>query len=172
MSALDTQPLARLYEEHAQALFGYLLNLTRHEADARDLIQDVFVKLARQPALLERVQHVRPFLLRLAHNAAIDLLRRAATRQRHHEATETGQPQLFESSRDPDEASFRRDLEAGLGALPPDQRAVVYLKLWESQTFETIAETLDIPLNTAASRFRYGLDKLRRRLRPLYDEIR
>ena len=49
---------------------------------------------------------------------------------------------------------------------------VVHLKLWEGLTFEQIAIALDIPLNTAASRYRYGLDKLRARLRPLYDEIK
>ena len=53
-----------------------------------------------------------------------------------------------------------------------DQRAVVHLKLWEGLTFERIAGLLEIPLNTAASRYRYGLDKLRGQLRPLYDEIR
>jgi RNA polymerase sigma-70 factor (ECF subfamily) len=47
----------------------------------------------------------------------------------------------------------------------------VHLKLWEGLTFEEIAGTLEIPVNTAASRYRYGLDKLRDRLRPLYDEI-
>jgi RNA polymerase sigma-70 factor (ECF subfamily) len=56
--------------------------------------------------------------------------------------------------------------------LPPDQRAVVNLKLWEGLTFGQIADALDIPLNTAASRYRYGLDKLRERLRPLYEEMK
>jgi RNA polymerase sigma-70 factor (ECF subfamily) len=56
--------------------------------------------------------------------------------------------------------------------LPPDQRAVVHLKLWEGLAFEEIAAALEIPPNTAASRYRYGLDKLRERLRPLYEEIR
>ena len=73
---------------------------------------------------------------------------------------------------DPDEAAFRNELAIALGELPPDQRAVVHLKLWSGLTFEQIAETLEIPLNTAASRYRYGLDKLRARLRPLYDEIK
>ena len=45
-------------------------------------------------------------------------------------------------------------------------------KLWEGLTFEAIAEACGIPLNTAASRYRYGLDKLRARLRPLYEEIK
>jgi len=56
--------------------------------------------------------------------------------------------------------------------LPEDQRAVVHLKLWENLTFEQIATTLEISPNTAASRYRYGLDKLRALLRPLYDEIK
>ena len=56
--------------------------------------------------------------------------------------------------------------------LPPDQRAVVHLKLWERLTFEQIAETLEISPNTAASRYRYAIDKLRERLRPIYEEIK
>ena len=63
-------------------------------------------------------------------------------------------------------------LEAALRELPPEQRAVAHLKLWEGLTFEQIADLLGIPLNTAASRYRYALDKLRQRLRPLYDEIK
>ncbi|HEY0548818.1 MAG TPA: sigma factor-like helix-turn-helix DNA-binding protein, partial [Verrucomicrobiae bacterium] len=56
--------------------------------------------------------------------------------------------------------------------LPTEQRAVAHLKLWEGLTFEVIAETLGISPNTAASRYRYAIDKLRERLRPLYDEIK
>lgn len=163
----------RLYDEHAQALFAFLLNFTRDEDDTRDVLQDVFVKLARQPDLLRGVREERAFLLRLAHNAAIDLMRRRTTRDKHHEAfgadAETLSP--FATTDDPDEQAFRAELSAALGALPPEQRAVVHLKLWEGLTFEQIAETLGIPLNTAASRFRYGLDKMRERLRPIYEEI-
>jgi len=49
---------------------------------------------------------------------------------------------------------------------------VLHLKLWEGLTFEVIAETLGIPPNTAASRYRYGIDKLQSRLRPLYEELK
>jgi RNA polymerase sigma-70 factor (ECF subfamily) len=56
--------------------------------------------------------------------------------------------------------------------LPAEQREVVHLKLWEGLTFDQIAQLLDIPANTAASRYRYGLDKLRECLRPLYDEVK
>ena len=164
--------LERLYDEHAQALFAFLLNLTRDDADTRDVLQEIFIKLARQPNLLHAARDERAFLLRLAHNAAIDLMRRRGTRDKHHEQFGAEQLSAFAMTSDPDEAAFRNELAIALGELPPDQRAVVHLKLWSGLTFEQIAETLEIPLNTAASRYRYGLDKLRARLRPLYDEIK
>jgi len=111
-------------------------------------------------------------MLRLAHNAAIDLIRRHAARERNYGQLAREPTPLFVGSVDSDEQIFREKLTEALGELPPDQRAVVHLKLWENLAFEAIAETLEIPLNTAASRYRYGLDKLRERLRPLYDEIK
>ena len=164
--------LERLYDDHAQALFAFLLNFMRDEADTRDVLQDVFVKLARQPDLLASARDERAFLLRLVHNAAIDLMRRRGTRAKHHEQFGEEQIFAFVPTDDPDEAAFRQELSGALGELPPDQRAVVHLKLWEGLTFDQIAAALEIPLNTAASRYRYGLDKLRARLRPLYDEIK
>jgi RNA polymerase sigma-70 factor (ECF subfamily) len=164
--------LETLYDDHAQALFAFLLHLTRDEADTRDLLQDIFVKLARQPDLLDAARDPRSFLFRLAHNAAVDLMRRRGTREKHHEQFGAERSAGFAPTSDPDEAAFRRELAVALGELPTDQRAVVHLKLWAGLTFEEIAATLEIPLNTAASRYRYGLDKLRSRLRPLYDEIK
>ncbi len=163
--------LARLYDDHAQALFAFLLNLTRDEADTKDLLQEVFVKLARKPSLLANVRDERAFLLRLAHNAAIDLIRRRGTRERKQEQLAVEIASLFAPTADPDEQAFREALETSLSELPAEQRAVVHLKLWEGLTFEAIGDALGIPLNTAASRYRYGLDKLRERLRPLYEEI-
>jgi len=164
--------LARLYNDHAQALFAFLLNFTRSEADTKDLLQELFVKLARQPAMLNGVRDERAFLIRLAHNLAIDAMRRRATRDKNCELFAVETFAMFASSADADEQSFRQELAKALGGLPAEQRAVVHLKLWEGLTFEAIAEALDIPPNTAASRYRYGLDKLRERLRPLYDEIK
>src|SRR4051812_27757910 len=160
--------LERLYDDHAQALFGFLLNLTRNEEDTRDLLQELFVKLSRQPKLIEGAREPRAYLLRLAHNGAIDLFRRRAVREKYQE----GPPDLFEDSANPDEKAFREALTIALETLPPEQRAVVHLKLWEDLTFDYIAEVLGVSINTAASRYRYALDKLRQRLRPLYDEIK
>jgi len=164
--------LERLYDEHAQALCGFLLQLTRNESDTHDLLQEVFVRLARRPDTFAGVRQERAFLLRLAHNLAMDLARRRATRQRTAAAAAAENLPLFAPTSDPDEATFRNELELALADLPVEQRAVVHLKLWDELTFEAIAGLLGIPLNTAASRYRYGLDKLRTRLRPLYEAIR
>ncbi|HTH47064.1 MAG TPA: sigma-70 family RNA polymerase sigma factor [Candidatus Limnocylindria bacterium] len=169
---MPPRELERLYDDHADALFAFLLNLTRDEADTRDALQEIFSKLATRPELIQGARDERGFLIRLAHNLAIDLMRRRAARDRAHDALAEEPLKFFAATADPDETAFRHELAGALGELPPDQRAVVHLKLWEGLTFEAIAETLEIPLNTAASRYRYGLDKLRARLRPLYDEIR
>jgi RNA polymerase sigma-70 factor (ECF subfamily) len=164
--------IARLYDDHAGSLFAFLLNLLRSEADTFDVLQELFLKLGRRPALLRGARDERAFLLRLAHNAAIDLIRCQKTRQRNYDQLARESLALFAESADPDEQVFREKLAEALGVLPADQRVVVHLKLWEKLTFDAIAEILEIPLNTAASRYRYGLDKLRERLRPIYDEIK
>ena len=167
----DRCDLERLYDAHAQALFAFVLQLTRDEADTRDVLQDLFIKLAKNPFFLDTVRDERGFLIRLAHNQAIDLMRRRGTRDRTYEQLGQVTLELFAHNGDPDSAGFRDALSAALAELPTEQRAVVQLKLWEGWTFEAIAESLQISLNTAASRYRYGIDKLRDRLRPLYDEI-
>jgi RNA polymerase sigma-70 factor, ECF subfamily len=168
----DEFELERLYDEHAQALFAFLMNLTRDVEDTREVMQEVFIKLARQPGILDGARDQRAFLLRLAHNTAIDLMRRRGTRAKYQERFGLEEMSLFAVSSDPDEAAFRAELAAAMAELPVEQRAVVHLKLSEGLTFEQIAATLDLKPNTAASRYRYGLDKLRERLRPLYDEIK
>ncbi len=167
--ALEFQ-LQRLYDEHAQALFAFLLNFTRDEDDTRDILQEIFVRIARQPDLLRTARNERSFLIHLAHNAAIDLMRRRGTREKYHERFGQERVSVFAAD-SPDEQAFNEALARALGELPAEQRAVVHLKLWEDLTFEQIADTLNISANTAASRYRYGLDKLRERLRPIYEEI-
>src|SRR4051794_18189437 len=128
--------LERLYDEHAQALFAFLLNLTRNEADTRDLLQDLFVKLARKPDLMGNVRDERAFLLRLVHNSAIDLLRRRGARETNYDVLATDAVVAFAPAANPDEQAFRRALSEALGELPAEQRAVVHLKLWAGLTFE------------------------------------
>lgn len=168
----DEFDLERLYDEHAQALYAFCLELTRNEADTKDVLQGIFAKLAREPRTLRKVRNVRAYLLRLTHNATIDLMRRRSTRDKYAEEFGRESVQLFEPASSPDDEGFRVALNDALGELPLEQKTVVHLRLWEEMKFEEIAELLGISLNTAASRYRYGIDKLRQRLRPLYNEIK
>ena len=163
--------LRQLYDAHAPALFAFLLNLTRSEADTRDVLQELFLKLAERPSRLDGVREMRGYLIRLAHNLAVDAHRRRATRTVAAEHAAVESEPLFAATPDVDERAFRSALESALAELPSEQRAVVHLKLWEEMTFAEIAAALEISPNTAASRYRYGIDKLQALLRPLYEEL-
>lgn len=159
--------LAEIYDTHAGAVIAFLRNLTRNEADARDVTQEIFCRLARDPALWEKARHPRAFLLTMAYRMVVDLHRRAAVREKYAAAA----VEVFAPAAAPDETHFRQAVAAAMAGLPAEQRAVLHLKLWEALTFEEIASTLDLSPHTAASRYRYGLDKLRVLLRPVYEEI-
>ena len=168
---MNRSDVERLYDEHAEGIFRFLLSLIRHPEDARDLLQDVFVRIARSEGFMKKVKDERAFLFRMARNAAIDRSRRIGTRQRLADTVRT-ESELFAPSADPDTAAFRNGVAAALAERPEDQRSAVYLKLWEGLTFEHVAEICAISPNTAASRYRYGIDKLRAHLAPIYKEIK
>jgi RNA polymerase sigma-70 factor, ECF subfamily len=164
----DTE-LERLYDAHASGLFHYLVTFTKTEADARDLLQELFIKLARGVKM--EVQSEKAFLYRIAHNLAIDWLRRRKIRwdseERLMEDLADGQPH----APDPDAAVLTQGFAEAIQTLPDEQRTIIQLKLWDGFTFDEISEAQGIPLNTAASRYRYALEKLRTLLRPLYEEL-
>src|ERR1017187_9298424 len=117
--------IERLYDQHAQAVFAYLLNFTRQEADTRDLLQELFIKLAQRRELLEGLRDERAFLLRLAHNLAINLIRRRGTREKNYEQLAGEPAPIFAPASEPDARAFREALSSALGDIPADQCAVV-----------------------------------------------
>ncbi len=153
---MNSRQLERLYDDHASRVFAFLANLTRSEADAADLVQEVFAKVARRPLFL--VREPRRYLLRAAHNAFVDLVRRESRRRGAVEEFRLAGDSFWICA---DESEDAERLMEELARLPEEQRAVVHLKIWEELTFRKIAGTLGIPANTAASRYRYAIDKLR-----------
>jgi RNA polymerase sigma-70 factor (ECF subfamily) len=161
-----------VYRDHAPALFRFLLRLTGNEADTRDALQEIFVRLARSPRLLDGVAAPRSFLFRIAHRLVIDRHRREQVRQQTLEHAAQEIPLASEPEPSASDALWRsKAIAAALETLPFEQKAVVALKVWENLTFAEIAAVLDIPPNTAASRYRYALDKLRAALRPLHEDL-
>jgi RNA polymerase sigma-70 factor (ECF subfamily) len=169
-TAMTDCELERLYDTHAGGLFHYLVTFTKTEADARDLLQELFIKLARG-APREGVLSEKAWLYRMAHNLAVDWLRRRKVRWDAEEKLLQEMDAGQHPATDPDSVLMANHFAEAMKSLPEDQRVVMQLKLWEGMTFEEIAEAQGIPLNTAASRYRYGLEKLRTLLRPLYEEL-
>lgn len=166
---MNNQDLEQLYDTYAHGLFHYLLGFTKAEADARDLLQDVFIKLAREKQ--RQVKSEKAFIYRLAHNLAIDWLRRRQARRNGHEAWFEHVGTHKQQVQTTDQELLLRAFADALKSLPAEQRTIFDLKLWEGLTFEQIAEVQQIPLNTAASRWRYAVEKLRTLLRPIYKEL-
>ena len=95
---------------------------------------------------------------------AIDLARSNDRRSEREEATVREAPQSwFDESLE--ERERARLLQQAMTVLPQSYREVITLKVWGGLTFQEVAQALEIPANTAASRYRYGLDHLRRALK-------
>jgi RNA polymerase sigma-70 factor, ECF subfamily len=158
-------------QEHGPKLLLFARQQTRSHADAEDVLQEALVKLARkvhegtfdggQPAWL-------PYVYISIRRCAIDLGRKDDRRSLREERVES-EKQLesigkndpwFTSSSADDET--RMYIEAALKELPEKFSEVIVLKIWGEQTFTEIGETLKISQNTAASRYRYGLEALRK----------
>ena len=128
----------------------------RCEADAQDLIQEVLVEVWRRSAGEEPEDAL---VFRTIRRRAIDLGRRTDRRVRREQAArDWWQPPEEEAGGD-------AELESAVQALPARLREVVLLKIWGGLTFAQIADTLGVPLATAASRYRYALEHLRHALK-------
>jgi RNA polymerase sigma-70 factor (ECF subfamily) len=162
---MDLQKLESLYDEFASAAYAFALQLTRDPDAAQDLVQSVFLRLARRPRFT--ILNPRSFVLRCVYRAHVDAVRRDSTRRQMLESFALEPRPCFRAEPEDDEKIA--ELLEKLAALPEEQRVVVHLKTWEGRTFRQIAGILGIPANTAASRYRYALDKLRDAMR-LEDE--
>jgi len=131
-------------------LYGRALGLSHGEAE--DVLQETFMGLMQRGQAPELPEH---YCVRSFRNRALNY-RRSLWRRLTRELESV---RWFEPPRpaDPAEHAVMR----GLAALPRDQREVIVLKIWHKHTFQEIGELLDVSPNTAAGRYRYGLQKLR-----------
>ena len=164
--------LADLYDRYADTLFCFLISFTGSEDESREALQELFVRAAKGKLKLSRVDNLKSYLIKSARNLAIDLTRRRQTRDRvAQQLLSAPQMPIFAEVDDPDARLFHEQVDMALALLPDEQREIVHLKLWTGLTFDQIAEACGVSPNTAASRYRYGIDKLRARLRPVYEEL-
>jgi RNA polymerase sigma-70 factor (ECF subfamily) len=151
------------FHRHGPKLLLCARQWTVSMADAEDVVQDAFVRFWRRQRGLPG--EPLALLLTSVRRAALDVARSSSRRAAREEGAvrdDPGSGPLFEPLADGDDR--RRAIESALGRLPPDQREVLALKIWGDFTFAQIAGQLGIPTNTAASRYRYALESLRREL--------
>jgi RNA polymerase sigma-70 factor, ECF subfamily len=141
-----------LYRAKASELILYGRALGLSHGEAEDVLQETFVALMRRPQPPEIPEH---YCVRSFRNRALNH-RRGLWRRLTRELESA---RWFEPS--PAEGPAERAAMRGLAALPHDQREVIVLKIWHQHTFDEIGELLEISPNTAAGRYRYGLQKLR-----------
>jgi RNA polymerase sigma-70 factor, ECF subfamily len=168
LAAGREEAFAALYDEYARPLFRVAWTLLRSHQDAEDAVQEVFVGLARSRSTVRRIENLRAYLFGALRHAVTRLARRGKR------CPVSGVPD--EASREAEREAVDADLsdwlERAVAELPHEQREVLTLKLDGRLTFEEVAEVLEISANTAASRYRYALDKLRTHFHEEYHATR
>jgi RNA polymerase sigma-70 factor (ECF subfamily) len=151
------EAFAALYDDFAPTLFRVAASLLGSSHDAEDAVQEVFVGVVRARARLPKVEDLRAYLFAALRRAAMRLA--SARRERSLSPEELLSLSVHQiKDADIDEALR---LERALRKLPLEQREIVALKVDGGLTFAEIATVLAISPNTAASRYRYALEKLR-----------
>jgi RNA polymerase sigma-70 factor (ECF subfamily) len=152
----EPDALGPLYDALAPEIFAAALWRTGSRADAADVVQDVFVKIATAPALLKGVRHPRRYVLTIAHRAAIDRKRGARPDVSIDQAL-----LLHASGGDAGRAVDAARATAALRELPAAQREAIYLHHFAGYSFRDVARITRVPTFTAASRYRLGIARLR-----------
>jgi len=151
--------LGRLYDEHAAAVYRLLLAMLGSPEDAQDALSEVFLKTSRLGP--KRIRNPRAYLLAAARHHAISMLRQ----RRREISVNPSDVRFFDTGGlDPERVILAGRIEAALRELPPEQREVVVLKVYEGLTFAEIAAITHTRANTVASRYRYAVERLRRAL--------
>jgi len=144
-------------KHQAPRLLLFARQQVRCEPDAHDLVQDAVIEAWRH---MEGSPPAAGLVFKIIRQRAIDLARREDRRLSRETAAQAGSaPEWFDPEIEDRERS--RLLQEALSRLPEEQRSVVTLKVWGGLTFAEIASALDMPANTAASRYRYALEELR-----------
>jgi RNA polymerase sigma-70 factor, ECF subfamily len=160
--------LSGLYDLTSMRLVRFSVTITRNQHDAEDAVQAVLVRVAGNPKLLSRASSPWSYLLQMVRNESLVILRK-----RRRGTTVSDLTDLL-TRRTVDEIEKEESYRAiwlAIRTLPMDQSEVVVLKIWEEMTFLQISEVLAIPPATAASRYRYAMQKLAIELRSQSVEV-
>ncbi len=155
------EPWRECYEQLAPRLLLFARQWASSAADAEDVVQVAFVRFwQRHPDAA--AEHI-PLLYAAVRSAALDAIRSGERRARRELAfggSDGADGAYFDPA--PEQREEAGIVQAALGRLPPEQREAVVLRVWGELTFAEIGTALGVSLHTAAARYRYGLEALRR----------
>jgi RNA polymerase sigma-70 factor (ECF subfamily) len=163
----DPTTFQRVFAEHERAVYATAFRILGNGAQAQDVVQDVFLRLWRRPRSFDAGRGaLGPYLRLMARSRALDLWREAQASGR---ASDRLKVVVADEDVRPDDqpapaaelADTRELLQDGLRQLPESQREALVLAYWGGLTADEIAHRSAVPLGTAKSRIRMGLDRLR-----------
>jgi RNA polymerase sigma factor (sigma-70 family) len=163
----ESRQVARRLEEafsrYQDELLGMLYYVVGNAEDARDALQDTFIKCWKRRDDTPAIENLRAWVFRVALNTGRDLRRLAW--HRHRQPLEEGGRTLAAASLRPDAEAARNERVAivrrAIGQLRPEEQEVFLLRQDGQMTYQQIAETISIPLGTVKTRMRLSLMKLR-----------
>jgi RNA polymerase sigma-70 factor (ECF subfamily) len=159
-----------LYERHKAPLYRYLLRQCRDRAVADDLFQEVWGRVISNRKRYQARAKFATFLYRIAHNCAVDQFRRRARhRDDQSEPVEDSSeilaaPAAERPDRQLADAQFRVAFQIALDGLPDEQRTAFLLYEESGLSLDEIGEITGVGMETAKSRLRYAVNKLRKAL--------
>ena len=163
-------------------LRNFIRKRVADEADAEDVLQDVFYEFVEAYRLMKPIEQVGAWLFRVARNRIIDLYRKRGNDPLREEPTvvENGEllklEDLLPSPDSGPEAAYARklllaELDDALEELPEEQREVFIAHELEGRSFRELAAETGINVNTLLSRKHYAVLHLRQRLQTIYAEF-
>lgn len=153
---MTTPDWPTLVREHGPLAFHVARGVLKDPAAAEDAAQDVFFHLFQHPEALSGASNERAYIARAALNRALEIQRSGKRRARREEAASH-----VKEEEGPMEAAHRADVRAKVGELPEEQRRVVDLHYFRGLSLSEVAEALEIPPGTVASRVSAALKRLR-----------
>ncbi|MGA2031858.1 MAG: RNA polymerase sigma factor [Thermoguttaceae bacterium] len=163
LAAGDERAFAALYDRYAVRLCRAAVGMLGRREDAEDAVQEVFAAVLQSRHKLAEVQNLTAYLFTALRRAAG---RSAARRGREPRSGEAAIADIASKADPNDRSHFDGErLQKALLALPAEQREVLALKIDGGLTFAETAQVIGISANTAASRYRYALERLRASLK-------
>lgn len=173
----DLDALSSLIARYQNRLYRYLLRMLREPADAEDLFQQTWMRVAERIRQYNPERNFDAWLFSVARNLAIDHLRRMRPDSLDETISgdregETKAARLISRDRPALEGILEHEragqLEAAMGELPLSYREVLTLRFEEEMKLEEIAQVLEIPLSTVKTRLRRSLDRMRHTIETRY----